>query len=136
MVCFFFSSRRRHTSWPRDWSSDVCSSDLGGVSGDGIRHWERYLTIPWKPLTTRSYDAIGFYSHLDETGTDPFNVFQSMWSAGSNSIDAFRVANADTETFLDSWPSGVLREPGRGSAWDTTGPGIIDDAYAPPSWTV
>src|SRR5690625_3074657 len=26
--CFFFASRRRHTSWPRDWSSDVCSSDL------------------------------------------------------------------------------------------------------------
>src|SRR5439155_17111673 len=25
---FFFSSRRRHTIWPRDWSSDVCSSDL------------------------------------------------------------------------------------------------------------
>src|SRR5579884_2942883 len=23
----FFSSRRRHTRWPRDWSSDVCSSD-------------------------------------------------------------------------------------------------------------
>src|SRR5207253_6525312 len=28
---FFFSSRRRHTRWPRDWSSDVCSSDLRGV---------------------------------------------------------------------------------------------------------
>src|SRR5690625_8050426 len=27
---FFFSSRRRHTRWPRDWSSDVCSSDLTG----------------------------------------------------------------------------------------------------------
>src|SRR5258707_793673 len=25
---FFFSSRRRHTSYWRDWSSDVCSSDL------------------------------------------------------------------------------------------------------------
>src|SRR5690625_7222901 len=25
---FFFSRRRRHTRWPRDWSSDVCSSDL------------------------------------------------------------------------------------------------------------
>src|SRR5690348_121638 len=25
---FFFSSRRRHTSWTGDWSSDVCSSDL------------------------------------------------------------------------------------------------------------
>src|SRR5438105_176576 len=27
---FFFSSRRRHTRSTRDWSSDVCSSDLGG----------------------------------------------------------------------------------------------------------
>src|SRR5256884_1660063 len=27
-ACFFFSSRRRHTRCSRDWSSDVCSSDL------------------------------------------------------------------------------------------------------------
>src|SRR5690606_40393868 len=26
---FVFSSRRRHTRFSRDWSSDVCSSDLG-----------------------------------------------------------------------------------------------------------
>src|SRR6266496_4483778 len=29
--CFFFSSRRRHTRSLRDWSSDVCSSDLRRV---------------------------------------------------------------------------------------------------------
>src|SRR3712207_7344400 len=29
-VFFFFSSRRRHTRYWRDWSSDVCSSDLNG----------------------------------------------------------------------------------------------------------
>src|SRR3712207_7836412 len=28
---FFFSSRRRHTRYWRDWSSDVCSSDLGAA---------------------------------------------------------------------------------------------------------
>src|SRR5690606_40727366 len=28
-ISFFFSSRRRHTRFSRDWSSDVCSSDLG-----------------------------------------------------------------------------------------------------------
>src|SRR5205809_5297005 len=28
LVVFFFSSRRRHTRCSRDWSSDVCSSDL------------------------------------------------------------------------------------------------------------
>src|SRR2546422_7842306 len=32
---FFFSSRRRHTRCSRDWSSDVCSSDLAvGRRGD------------------------------------------------------------------------------------------------------
>src|SRR2546422_8469086 len=30
MLFFFFSSRRRHTRCSRDWSSDVCSSDLVG----------------------------------------------------------------------------------------------------------
>src|SRR5713226_787362 len=35
---FFFSSRRRHTRWTGDWSSDVCSSDLG-VPGLAERGW-------------------------------------------------------------------------------------------------
>src|SRR6266487_1397290 len=35
MFCFFFSSRRRHTSWTGDWSSDVCSSDLA-AQGDPV----------------------------------------------------------------------------------------------------
>src|SRR5207249_8828234 len=34
-VYFFFSSRRRHTRSKRDWSSDVCSSDLVGEAGYG-----------------------------------------------------------------------------------------------------
>src|SRR5699024_11736084 len=33
-VFFFFSSRRRHTRSKRDWSSDVCSSDLGHCFAD------------------------------------------------------------------------------------------------------
>src|SRR5256885_12253541 len=42
-VCFFFSSRRRHTRLQGDWSSDVCSSDLlcqikvlRDISGHGV----------------------------------------------------------------------------------------------------
>src|SRR6266568_759954 len=45
---FFFSSRRRHTSWNCDWSSDVCSSDLSGspagspgCPGRTARYWRR-----------------------------------------------------------------------------------------------
>src|SRR5258707_15046662 len=33
-VTFFFSSRRRHTRYWRDWSSDVCSSDLNKAGID------------------------------------------------------------------------------------------------------
>src|SRR3712207_8984681 len=33
VLFFFFSSRRRHTRYWRDWSSDVCSSDLAEVVG-------------------------------------------------------------------------------------------------------
>src|SRR2546422_10042961 len=46
LVCifFFFSSRRRHTRCSRDWSSDVCSSDLnfagygGGASASTLNN--------------------------------------------------------------------------------------------------
>src|SRR3712207_7042690 len=34
---FFFSSRRRHTRYWRDWSSDVCSSDLDLPALRGLR---------------------------------------------------------------------------------------------------
>src|SRR2546427_9023380 len=34
---FFFSSRRRHTRFDCDWSSDVCSSDLRREPGGALR---------------------------------------------------------------------------------------------------
>src|SRR6266849_6150192 len=45
LVVFFFSSRRRHTTSTRDWSSDVCSSDLAAPPGAGAgRDRERAVT--------------------------------------------------------------------------------------------
>src|SRR5690606_14493031 len=46
VVGFFFSSRRRHTRFSRDWSSDVCSSDLGRAPRSSSRRrcqWRRLL---------------------------------------------------------------------------------------------
>src|SRR6266487_139657 len=39
-VVFFFSSRRRHTRWTGDWSSDVCSSDLGWGADGAATIWD------------------------------------------------------------------------------------------------
>src|SRR5438067_6997916 len=36
VIFFFFSSRRRHTRSKRDWSSDVCSSDLDDTAAQAV----------------------------------------------------------------------------------------------------
>src|SRR5205809_6468808 len=41
---FFFSSRRRHTRCSRDWSSDVCSSDLFAQATSGLKN-ERVVGV-------------------------------------------------------------------------------------------
>src|SRR5699024_11912420 len=56
LLLFFFSSRRRHTRSKRDWSSDVCSSDLD-LSKDIIRE-----------MDVANYSAI-----LQESSTHPFS---------------------------------------------------------------
>src|SRR5690606_40436693 len=38
----FFSSRRRHTRFSRDWSSDVCSSDLARLTNQREDHHRQY----------------------------------------------------------------------------------------------
>src|SRR5260370_8783626 len=38
--CFFFSSRRRHTRFKCDWSSDVCSSDLDASNAFAKYTWD------------------------------------------------------------------------------------------------
>src|SRR5699024_12235526 len=42
---FFFSSRRRHTISKRDWSSDVCSSDLMPTSEASDYHEGLFMTL-------------------------------------------------------------------------------------------
>src|SRR5690606_40940663 len=49
---FFFSSRRRHTRFSRDWSSDVCSSDLANALANSLASAFRSsnrLRLAWQP---------------------------------------------------------------------------------------
>src|SRR6266403_4664893 len=54
MVFFFFSSRRRHTRSLRDWSSDVCSSDLPPAIGEVNFH--QWLGDGWGVLFSHPAD--------------------------------------------------------------------------------
>src|SRR5690606_40372522 len=62
---FFFSSRRRHTRFSRDWSSDVCSSDLGLEGADpGNVHLVPYMWhttgIGYNPARVKAALGDGF----------------------------------------------------------------------------
>src|SRR3712207_1508762 len=63
-LIFFFSSRRRHTRYWRDWSSDVCSSDLRLMRGvlDEMRA-ESVREVELDVAAMRR-DAIGLYTRL------------------------------------------------------------------------
>src|SRR5439155_11680303 len=55
---FFFSSRRRHTRWPRDWSSDVCSSDLPSWTSSPRRDIDPVPSRVLHPMTIRRGDEV------------------------------------------------------------------------------
>src|SRR2546429_8761721 len=69
---FFFSSRRRHTRCSRDWSSDVCSSDLGGdenaqlyyYAGSGaVRALTKGKFLHGSPVWSNDGKRVAFYGN-------------------------------------------------------------------------
>src|SRR5437016_9980766 len=72
-VFFFFSSRRRHTRLVSDWSSDVCSSDLGAPRSRCRR--TSPSSSPIKPSSKRS--SIARWSSTRHSVPAPFTIFSS-----------------------------------------------------------
>src|SRR5699024_12044914 len=59
---FFFSSRRRHTRSKRDWSSDVCSSDLNEIS-TSMTNIKRNLNETVKKAEQETRDLVSNAKH-------------------------------------------------------------------------
>src|SRR5207247_5315914 len=70
---FFFSSRRRHTRSTRDWSSDVCSSDLPGWAHTDVgQEIRRRLSVPVAFDTDVNAAALGEHRWGACQGLDTF----------------------------------------------------------------
>src|SRR5207253_6328504 len=80
---FFFSSRRRHTRWPRDWSSDVCSSDLECHAPARARRSHAHSktcaeTSPFRASFPRSFCGCGLRRGARRPG--------SLWWSGEQEV--------------------------------------------------
>src|SRR5690625_5848625 len=77
VVSFFFSSRRRHTRWPRDWSSDVCSSDLGDTTINLDAREANEISAEVPKQTTPSHQRLGFLRSLEGIGVELNYILRS-----------------------------------------------------------
>src|SRR5690554_7146081 len=101
---FFFSSRRRHTRCGRDWSSDVCSSDLSnphraepGERAGEVQH-PPPGRVPARPRDQRSGNGVG--GEYEQTHGEKVPSTQT-WHAGNlltSSRDGGDVARPDLGT--------------------------------------
>src|SRR6267143_5950344 len=87
---FFFSSRRRHTRWNCDWSSDVCSSDLAArLRDEEAKGKERIdeLKAAWHEEVAKDVPVV--------TDEDIAQVV-SMWTG----IPVIRISAEESERLL------------------------------------
>src|SRR5689334_3336267 len=113
MFCFFFffSSRRRHTRWNCDWSSDVCSSDLTAVKEWAVEHGATHYTHWFQPLTGITAEKHDSFLQISNDGKAVTEF------SGKELIKG--------EPDASSFPSGGMRSTfeARGyTAWDPTSP--------------
>src|SRR5438309_5117991 len=96
---FFFSSRRRHTRWNCDWSSDVCYSDLfrnGHGNANRVEIWSLAAPSPGTANVvvslSGSVDVVGgAISFSGVNQTTPFGTFVSAQGTSASRSEERRV---------------------------------------------
>jgi len=102
--------------WIMEGQAEWAGESVFAPSQIGRDWWALYFKTPGLPLFGRTYDASGFYYHLEESGINPWSVIDPMLAAADN-VGAFKAAGATSEQFLDTWASGLLRLAGSGVNW-------------------
>src|SRR6266511_4007300 len=103
---FFFSSRRRHTRFSRDWSSDVCSSDLDPATrAEALRTIIRCYT--GELAAGRLWSWIGPYREATRRHViDAYTTLADMTLAGSTVPDG-----VDPSTAVELLRAALMVEP-------------------------
>ena len=107
------------------WTDSVLGVGDNSLSG----WWRKYLSNANKQLFSRTYDGLGYFVHLAETGTDVWHRLIPIGTAllATKSNDAGWTAADPTAQFVPNWGAGYAEGRVPGAAWDTGGPNLPTD---------
>src|SRR2546427_4061288 len=117
LFVFFFSSRRRHTRFDCDWSSDVCSSDLRqGVESAARPLRAEYVTGSYfSTLGVRAFGGRVFTTDDDKPAAPPVavlshGVWQTAYASDTSVVGSTFVAEGHPLTVIGVAPAGFFGE--------------------------
>src|SRR5439155_22807935 len=125
---FFFSSRRRHTRWPRDWSSDVCSSDLRLRLTKDDPAYNALKTLFAAELEQQ---GVGSYADIRNDNYDSFlPVPYWAWMEHESEVARILSNGSDRTAIKFAWP--ILKDILRHCQCILSGEAVEIEPYIPP----
>ena len=122
-------------AWVIEGGANWAAAQVVPTSNRAAGAWHDYLLEPWRQLFRSSYDAIGFWNHLDEVSA--IDTWAALRGAlGKPSAGALAATEGGGDAFLDSWASSLFRQPAFGHGWQTNGPTMSTLQFAPEAVTV
>ena len=126
--CFQFDIRSPDWSplpeWIGEGTADWAALSIDPVSyAVGGGNLTSYIGSPHTPIFERSYDAVGFWGHVQDVEGDLWKTLPAIFKDGRN-LQSFALAGAGDNAFLTSWASSLLRYPGGlgGPPWHMQSP--------------
>jgi hypothetical protein len=108
-----------------EWAGLAVTGTTYKTDGSSIRN---YLNNPGTPLFARSYDAVGFWGHVQDEYGNLWSRVKSILNPGTNEA-AFAAAGGNEDQFLSTWASTQVRSATGGADWQ------MDSPFVPPNST-
>ena len=117
-------------AWIVEGMAEWAGEAVSGGSQLSTETWGTWLKWGEVGLFERSYTAIGFYAHVDDSGVELWDRLDAaILASDTSSQGAYEVLiDGGSSDLVDSWAPGYFRDPAHAPVWDQNGPGITLDA--------
>lgn len=117
--CFQYTTGVGRPQWVLEGQAAYAGEEYAGGTNASRTWWPAWIRDPHRPLTERSYDAIGLYSLSAALGADPYAYFDALYATPDLSV----VRAATGPALDDAWALHLANDAAWGDRYVVTGPG-------------